>query len=78
MMVLSVEQISKAALALPNDARAELAHRLVNSLEPAGETGSVDPAWAVEALRRRDEVRNESTQTVPADVVVAHLRDALK
>jgi hypothetical protein len=50
---MSIEQIEKEALALPGEARARLADRLVESLE-APEFGRIDKLWAVEAKRRRE------------------------
>ena len=55
-MSMTVEQIVAEALGLPSEARALLADRLVESLDPA-EDGYVRQLWAGEAMRRRDEVR---------------------
>ena len=54
---MTVEQIAEEALGLPSEARALLADRLVESLDPA-EDGQSRKLWAAEALRRRDEVRS--------------------
>ncbi len=51
---MAVEQIAEEALSLPSEARALLAHRLVESLDPA-EDGYILQLWAAEALRRRDD-----------------------
>ena len=50
-MPLTIEQITEEALALPSEARALLADRLVESLDPA-EDGYIQQLWADEALRR--------------------------
>lgn len=44
-MHISIEQIAEAALALPSDARALLADRLVESLDPLTDQ-DVRDAWA--------------------------------
>ena len=74
-MSMTVEEIADEALALPSEARALLADRLVESLDPA-EDGMVRQLWAAEALRRRDEVRSGRVQTIPSDDVLAHVKRA--
>ena len=64
-MGLSVEQIAEEALSLSSEARALLADRLVESLDPA-EDGYMHQLWAAEACRRRDDVRSGRVQTIPA------------
>ena len=63
-MSLTVAQLAEEALALPASARAELADKLVESLDPA-EDISFRQLWAAEALKRRDEVRSGRVQTIP-------------
>ena len=70
---MSIEQIEKEALALPGEARARLADRLVESLE-APEFGGIDKLWAAEAKRRRDEVRQGKVQTIPGPEGLARVR----
>lgn len=72
-MELSAEQIAQAALALPSDARALLADRLVESLDPADE-GPIRQLWTAEAMRRRDEVRNGQVRTIPAEEALARVK----
>ena len=74
-MEMTVEQISQQALSMPQDARALLADRLAESLEPS-EQGVLHRLWAAEALRRRDEVRNGSVTPVPGGVALAQVRRA--
>ena len=76
-MKLTVEQIAEEALSLPSDARALLADRLVESLDPA-EDEDIRQLWINEACRRRDEVRNGRVQTIPGDVALARIRQAIK
>ena len=75
-MSMTVEQIVDEALRLPSEARALLADRLVESLDPA-EDGYVRQLWVAEALRRRDEVRSGRVQTIPAEQALAQVRRAL-
>jgi putative addiction module component (TIGR02574 family) len=75
-MHLTVEQIADEALALPSEARALLADRLVESLDPA-EDGYIRQLWMREARRRVDEVRRGEVQTVPADKAFAEVRQAI-
>jgi putative addiction module component (TIGR02574 family) len=75
-MSMTVEQIAQEALSLPSEARALLADRLVESLDPA-EDGRVRALWAAEALRRRDEVRHGLVKTIPAEEALARVRRAV-
>lgn len=72
-MPLTVEQIAEEALSLPSEARALLADRLVESLDPA-EDGYVHQLWASEARRRRDDVRSGRVETVPGDEALEQVR----
>ena len=75
-MGLSVEQIAEEALSLPSEARALLADRLVESLDPA-EGGYIKQLWEAEARRRMEEVRSGRVQPVPGDEALARVRRAL-
>lgn len=72
-MNISVEQITEAALSLPNDARAQLADRLAESLDPA-QDAEIKKLWIAEALRRRDEVRSGSVKTISARLALEQVR----
>ncbi len=74
-MGLNVEQIAEEALALPSEARALLADRLVESLDPA-EDGHLHQLWREEALRRRDDVRSGRVQTIPGEEALAKVRQS--
>ncbi len=73
---MTVEEIASAALSLPSDARALLADRLVESLDPA-ENDVVRQLWASEAKRRLDEVRSGHAQTIRGDEALARVRSAV-
>jgi len=75
-MHMTVEQIAEEAMALPSEARALLADRLVESLDPA-EDGLIRQLWMREARRRIDEVRSGSVKTIPADEAFAQVRQAI-
>jgi len=72
-MPMRVEEIAEEALALPSEARALLADRLVESLDPA-EDGHLQPLWAAEAQRRLQELRSGSVRAIPGEEAVANLR----
>jgi len=75
-MPMTIEQIAAEALALPSEARALLADRLVESLDTA-EANRIDKLWATAAKRRRDEVRQGLVQTIPGDEALARVRRSL-
>jgi putative addiction module component (TIGR02574 family) len=75
-MSLTVEEITEEALGLPTEARALLAERLVESLDPANE-GEIQKLWAAEAMRRLDDVRQGRVQTISGDEALARVRRAV-
>ena len=76
-MSIPVEKIAEIALSLSSDARALLADRLVESLDPlTGE--SVRASWTAEAIRRRDEVRAGQVEPVSAEEASARVRALVK
>jgi len=72
-MPLTVDQITAEAMQLSVSSRAELAEKLVESLEYP-EDKDVQRAWATEAIRRRDDVRSGEVQTIPGEQVLAEVR----
>ncbi len=76
-MSIPVEKIAEVILALPSDARALLADRLVESLDPLKDQ-DVRDVWADEALRRLREVRSGEVKPIASDEVQARVRAALK
>ncbi len=75
-MPITVEQIAEEALALPSEARALLADRLVESLDPA-EDGYIRQLWVKEALRRIEDVRSGSVATIPGEAAFAQVNAAI-
>jgi putative addiction module component (TIGR02574 family) len=74
-MAYTVEQIAEQALALPSEARALLADRLAESLDPL-EDATVRDLWMAEAHRRLDEIRSGAVEAVPGEEALAQVRKA--
>lgn len=72
-MPLTVDQLAEEAMRLPPTSRAELAEKLVESLD-FPESDEIQTLWAAEALRRRDEVRSGRVTPVPGEEVIAEVR----
>jgi putative addiction module component (TIGR02574 family) len=72
-MARQLEDITAEVLELPLTARAELASRLLDSLENISEEES-DALWAEEAERRYDGYKAGQIKAVPAEQVFAKLR----
>jgi hypothetical protein len=77
LMVIPVEKLTEEMLSLPSDARALLADRLVESLDPINDE-SIRALWVAEAIRRRDEVRSGAVTAIPAEDVLAEARNLIK
>lgn len=76
-MLITVEQIAEEALSLPSEARALLADRLVESLDPA-EDGYVRHLWVQEAQRRIAEVRSGKVATISGEAAFAQVKLAIE
>ena len=76
-MGIPVEKLTEAVLALPADARALLADRLAESLDPLVDD-EIRGLWVDEAVRRRDEVRTGRVQTISADAALRLARQSLQ
>ena len=72
-MAITVEQLTEAALSLSSDARALLADRLVESLDPARDR-EIQALWIAEAARRRDEVRSGAVEPVSGSEALQRVR----
>ncbi len=71
-MHLTVEQVYKEALQLPDESKASLAERLVDSA-PGTERLHIDTA-----KRRRDEVRSGLVQPIDGEEAWARVRNMIK
>ena len=70
------DELLSDVLKLPVEERAELAHKLLLSLEE--EEAGVEPSWAEELERRAQEVIDGSVKTVPWPEVEARINARLK
>jgi Putative addiction module component len=75
-MNFTVEQIAEEALSLPSEARALLADRLAESLDPL-EDGYIRQLWVAEARTRRDEVRGGVIKTISGQEALARVRKSV-
>lgn len=73
---MSTQQLTAEVLALPLSERAELAEKLVESLD-FSTNDEVRQAWQAEAVSRRDEVRDGRVKTIPGETVFAEIREML-
>ena len=75
-MGLPLKQVEAEALDLPLRERAQLAHRLIASLDEDVEENQeeVDRAWEEEIRRRVAEVEAGTAELIPAEQVFAELR----
>ena len=76
-MPLTFQQITEQAMQLPAQSRVDLAEQLVESLSEA-ELADVQKLWALEAIRRRDELRSGMVKPVPGEQVQAEVRRAIR
>jgi hypothetical protein len=73
----SIEQLTEEILSLPNESRALLADKLVESLE--FDTDSViQTIWLTEAKKRRDEIRDGSVQPISGDEALSQIRQLIE
>jgi putative addiction module component (TIGR02574 family) len=72
-MPFTLEQITEEAIKLPPESRAELADKLVQSLE-SEELGKIQQLWSAEAIRRRDEIRSGQVQPISGEQVIEEVR----
>ncbi len=72
-MPLTLDQLAAEAMHLPATSRAELAEKLVVSLD-FPERDEIQTLWAAEAVRRRDEVRSGRVTPIPGEEVIAEVR----
>ena len=76
-MPATVTQLTEQALGLSEADRAELAHRLLLSLEEVEEEG-VEQAWEEEIAKRVERIKNGTAKGRPAEDVLRDLRARLQ
>ena len=77
MVLVTNEDVLAAALSLDRKERAELAHRLIVSLDKEGEELSKaewEAAWVEEAESRLKDLREGKAREIPASEVFARAR----
>ena len=74
-MAISAIDIEKQALGLTPEQRAHLADKLLSSLAP---DPGLEEAWSAEALRRLEEMENETVTGVPVEDAIARARNAIR
>ncbi len=74
-MTTPLDTLEAEVLRLPSADRSHLLDRLITSLDADRE---MEEAWAQEARRRDAEIESGAVEPIPADVVMAKLRAALK
>lgn len=72
-MTMTIDEIASQALALPGEARALLAEKIVESLDQE----SIREVWLTEAKKRRDEIRNGRVKSVPGVEVMQNVRNII-
>jgi putative addiction module component (TIGR02574 family) len=83
MTTLNADAVLNAALALPLKERAEIAHKLLQSLddeqEPdAAEQAAIDKAWLEEIGRRVEDFEQGRAKAIPYEEVLRSIRERLK
>ena len=76
-MPSKLEELALELLGLPASARAELAQKLILSLDET-EDGNVEALWVSEAQRRLSEIRNGKVEGQPAERVLRDIAGNLK
>lgn len=74
-MAVDPDRVFRDALQLPLEARADLAGRLIGSLDDESDEGDVEPAWAEEIAQRLREVDDGSVTPVPWQVARRRIRE---
>jgi putative addiction module component (TIGR02574 family) len=74
---MNIETISREALLLPPQERAQLAEQLLSSLDTLTET-ETKQLWLQEAARRAEEMDKGQVQRIPAEVVFREAQALLK
>lgn len=72
------EKVCIEALSLPRDARAEIAHRLLVSLENEDFAEDVSELWRAEIARRRQDFRDGTARAVPAEEAIRRAYAAIE
>jgi putative addiction module component (TIGR02574 family) len=78
-MSKALARVALDALELPQDARAELASRLIRSLDESHDSPKdVEKAWKKEIERRVKDIQSGKAKMIPAHKVMERLRKTIK
>jgi hypothetical protein len=77
-MSTTTEKICIEALSLPYDARAEIAHRLLVSLEKEDLSNNVSELWRAEIERRRRDFREGKANSMDVDEALRRAEAAIE
>ena len=77
-MSTTTEKVCIEALSLPRNARAEIAHRLLVSLEGEDFSEDVSEPWSREIERRRNDFREGKAKPVPAEEALRQAHAAIE
>ena len=75
-MATTLAQVEAEALRLSSEERAQLAHRLLRSLEPSPQA-EIDRLWIEESERRHRDIL-AGAETIPATEAIARARASLR
>ncbi|HMP81086.1 MAG TPA: addiction module protein [Verrucomicrobiota bacterium] len=77
-MSTTTEKVCIEALSLPRDARAEIAHRLLVSLETEDFSDDVSETWKSEINLRRQDFREGKANAVSAEEAIRRAQAAIE
>lgn len=77
-MSTTTEKVCIEALSLPRDARAEIAHRLLVSLEDEDFADDVSETWRKEIDRRRQDFREGKANAVTSEEALRQAHAAIE
>jgi putative addiction module component (TIGR02574 family) len=77
-MSTTTEKVCIEVLSLPRNARAEIAHRLLVSLEGEDFADDVNESWRGEINRRREDFREGRAKGVPAEEALRQAHAAIE
>jgi putative addiction module component (TIGR02574 family) len=73
--MLKTDELIAEAMSLPAELRAQLAEKLLKSLNPA--QAEIDELWAIEAEKRVADIESGKVQTIPGEKVFKKIRKRL-
>jgi putative addiction module component (TIGR02574 family) len=73
---MTVDQITREALQLPEKSRAEIVQQLLRSFEDKPDEG-IEEAWATEAEKRFQELKSGKVQTSTAEQMISNVLSKL-